>query len=175
MTTTADYFNQSSLAFAAYADLSRAASPYSLALQAADMSETQADHFLHDWRVVDQYTDPSSGVSATIFPETAGGPKYLSIRRTEPNALDLTTDGLLALGLPASLNPQFAALKTQIDLWRSDPTKLGDQIFSVTGHSLGGYLAAAVKEYYGAQVSDAYLVTQAELALASYKSDSTPK
>lgn len=124
MTTAADYFNQSSLAFAAYADLSRATSTYSLALQAADMSETQANHFLHDWQVVDQFTDPSSGVSATIFQKTTGEPMYLAIRGTQPSANDLAADGLLAVGLPASLNPQFAALKAQIDNWRNDPTKL---------------------------------------------------
>lgn len=115
MTTAADYFNQSSLAFAAYADLSRATSTYSLALQAADMSETQANHFLHDWQVVDQFTDPSSGVSATIFQKTTGGPMYLAIRGTEFSANDLLTDGLLALGVSSELNQQFTALKTKLD------------------------------------------------------------
>ncbi len=63
---------------------------------------------------------------------------------------------MLALGLPSNLNPQFTALKTQIDAWLADPAVLKDQSFTVSGHSLGGYLAAAVKQSYS-QVTDAYL------------------
>jgi len=58
------------------------------------------------------------------------------------------------LGIPSSLNPQFNALKTQIDAWLADGTL--DASFTVAGHSLGGYLAAVVKQSYS-QVTDAYL------------------
>ncbi len=120
------------------------------------MASSQADLFLSTYTVKEQYNDDSTGLSATVFAD-ASGKKYLAIRGTEPSALDLTADGLLALGLPASLNPQFSALKAQINLWRSDPAKLGSDSFTVIGHSLGGYLAAAVKAQYGSQVTDAYL------------------
>ncbi len=45
---------------------------------------------------------------------------FKAIRGTEPDANDLIADGLLAVGLPTSLNPQFIALKIQIDNWRTD-------------------------------------------------------
>jgi hypothetical protein len=50
---------------------------------------------------------------------------FKAIRGTEPNANDLITDGLLAVGLPALLKAQFIALKARIDNWRTDPAKLG--------------------------------------------------
>ncbi|MBI2314196.1 MAG: hypothetical protein HYU77_17055, partial [Betaproteobacteria bacterium] len=120
------------------------------------MALSQAIRFSLGWRVLDSFAD-SSGAAATLFEEVATGKKYLAIRGTELAADDLLAGGLLALGLPASLNPQFAALKTKIDAWLSDPTMLQDQSFTVAGHSLGGYLAAAVKQQYGAPVTDAYL------------------
>jgi hypothetical protein len=43
---SAEYFDEASLAFAAYADLSGAASTYLQALRAADMSASQASNFL---------------------------------------------------------------------------------------------------------------------------------
>lgn len=157
------YLFQSDLALASYASLAIGTpSIDELRRDAIGMSSAQAARFAEYWMVIDQYTDPSSGVSATIFQQRGSGgsptgPKYLAIRGTEPSATDLTAGGLLALGLPASLNPQFVALKAQIGQWRNDSTKLGNDSFTVTGHSLGGYLAAAVKAQFGPQVADAYL------------------
>jgi len=145
---------QAELALAAYAVLARGV-PDPQRLRDADMSESQAVRFSASWTVIDQFTDPSSGVSATIFQK--GSQRYLAIRGTEPAANDILVDGILALGFAAKLNPQFDALKTQIDKWLADSAMLKDQTFTVSGHSLGGYLAAAVKQQYGAKVTDAYL------------------
>ena len=153
MTTVVDYFKQSELTLASYADLTFG-NPDPQKLQDVDMSEIQALKFSTSWLVVSQYTDPSTGLSATVFQEVSSGKKYLAIRGTEPTGSDLTIDGLLALGLPSNLNPQFVALKTQINTWLTDGT-LGSA-FTASGHSLGGYLAAAVKQTY-TQVTDAYL------------------
>lgn len=109
MTTTLDYFKQSELAFAAYASLT-SGTPDLQKLRDVDMTATEAEKFSSSWRVIDQYTDSVTGLSATIFQKTTGGPLSLAIRGTEPSAGDLSADGLLALGLPASLNPQFTAL-----------------------------------------------------------------
>ncbi|MDY0014275.1 MAG: hypothetical protein RBS40_15480 [Rhodocyclaceae bacterium] len=141
MTTTFEYFKQSELAFAAYASLTPG-TPDLQKLRDVDMTATEAEKFSSSWRVLDQHTDPSSGLSATIFQQVVDGnptgPKYLAIRGTEPNAADLTADGLLALGLPASLIPQFAALKAHLDtVWLADGGKLHGKTFTVTGHSLG--------------------------------------
>lgn len=100
------------------------------------MSPTQAARFAEEWRVIEQYTDAVSGLSVTVFaPVNDPDARYLAFRGTEPAANDLTADGLLALGLPASLNPQYVALKARIDRWLADPAMLGGRGFSVAGHS----------------------------------------
>jgi pimeloyl-ACP methyl ester carboxylesterase len=158
--TAYDRFQQSQLALAAYAvDLSPLMSngPYVAALTAAGMASAEATTFASRWEVVDQFTDSSSGVSATIFQINDGTQRYLAIRGTEPQAADILADGILALGFAAKLNPQFNALKTKMDEWLADPAMLKDQTFTVSGHSLGGYLAAAVKQQYATKVTEAYM------------------
>jgi len=121
----------------------------------ADMSSSQAAAFVEKWQVVAQSPYSSTGLSATVFEEINSGKKYLAIRGTEPTGSDLTADGLLAAGLPSNFNPQFIALKALLEEhWLVDGTLDGP--FTVTGHSLGGYLAAAVKQSYS-QVTEAYL------------------
>jgi pimeloyl-ACP methyl ester carboxylesterase len=163
MTQTEILFAQSEFALASYAKnlfFGISDSAYQTALEdgGKGMSQSQAVTFIENWRVLDQYTDPTSGLSATIFQKTAGGPRYLAIRGTEASGSDVAADGILALGIPSGLNPQFAALKTKLETeWLAEGGPLYNQNFTVSGHSLGGYLAAAVKQQYGAQVTDAYL------------------
>ncbi len=159
MSDITNYFEHAELALAAYSDLwngmSQAAYEAALRQDGKGMSPAQADRFARDWRVVDQYTDTSSGLSATIFQKTAGGPLYLAIRGTQPEVGDIIAGGLLAVGVSSKLNPQFTALQSQIDTWLTSGALSGN--FTVTGHSLGGYLAEAVKEQYSTQVTEAYL------------------
>lgn len=165
MTTITTIAVHSELALASYAknlfkDIS--GRPYLLALEDGGnvMSPRQAQRFAAEWRVVDQFNH-ANGLSATIFQRTvngsATGPKYLAVRGTEFDAGDLLANALLALGVSARLNPQYNALKAQIDLWLTTGGALDGQSFTVAGHSLGGYLAAALKQDYGAQISAAYL------------------
>jgi len=156
MSTINDYYTQAELSLAAYGTFTVGTIlATDLTNPSVGMSATQAAHFIDQgWTVAAQYTDSATGVSATVFQQ--GNQKYLAIRGTEPAASDLLADGLLALGIPSSLNPQFTALKTQIDTWLADQNMLQGQTFTVSGHSLGGYLAAAVKQTY-AQATDAYL------------------
>lgn len=151
----AEHYRQAELSLAAYANLTKGI-PDTQALEGEGngFSPAQSAHFASTWFVVDQHTDLTTGLSATVFEEVASGRRCLAIRGTQLSGADLTADGLLALGLPSSLNPQFTSLKTQIDSWLAEGTL--SSFFTVTGHSLGGYLAAAVKQTY-AQVSDAYL------------------
>jgi hypothetical protein len=159
MSQTTRYYTHAELSLAAYADLAPGVDPVpALTDSAVGMSLAQADQFSRQWTVIARCTDPASGLSVTVFAPTSDpNARYLAIRGTEPAATDLTADGLLALGLPAVLNPQYVALKARIDQWRNDPAILKDKTFSVSGHSLGGYLAAAVKQQYGSAVTDAYL------------------
>lgn len=121
------------------------------------MSSFQAATSIDKWQVAAQYNNNNgTGLSATVFEEIGSGKKYLAIRGTELAGNDLTADGLLATAMPPNLNPQFIALKMQLDTWLDDPNVLQGQNFTVTGHSLGGYLAAAVKQSYS-QVTEAYL------------------
>ncbi|WP_275689470.1 putative Ig domain-containing protein [Nitrosomonas sp. JL21] len=119
------------------------------------MSPSQAAEFTKIWRVSAQYIDPLTGVSATVF-ESSDGTKCLAIRGTELEDKDLLADGILASALPAVLNPQYAMLQFKLNAWLNDPNILQGQTFTVTGHSLGGYLAAAIKQNFP-QVTEAYL------------------
>lgn len=161
MSQISNYFIHSELALAAYANLAPGEDPVpALTDNAVGMSLAQAQQFAESLIVVDQYTDSASGLSVTVFaPTNDPNARFLAIRGTEPSASDLTADGLLALGLPAALNPQYIALKAKLDQWLADPSVLQGTSFSVTGHSLGGYLAAALKAdtRFSSQITDAYL------------------
>ncbi|SDU06864.1 calcium-binding protein [Nitrosomonas ureae] len=158
MNNTATYTIQAELSQAAYGTfLSKTIAIEELTSNdTVGMPLSQAAEFVNNWQVADQYTDPITGVSATVFEAKEGGAKYLAIRGTEFAANDLLADGILASAIPPFLNPQFIVLKLQIDTWLNDPNVLQNHSFTVSGHSLGGYLAAAVKQSYS-QVTDAYL------------------
>lgn len=130
----------------------------------AGMSASQAQQFSAEgWKVIDQ-CEFSNGASATIF-EDKDGTRYLAVRGTEPSWQDFGTDGLLTLGVPPQFNPQYLSLKGQVKKWiegwtDSDGVLHGPLLpdfFTVTGHSLGGYLAAALKTEFSQNITDAYL------------------
>jgi len=152
MTAIQEIYIQSLLAQAAYADL-QIGNPNIAALQdKASMTFSQATDFASKWKVVDQYSD-ASGVGATVFQEIATGTKYLAIRGTE-GFTDINADYILALGIPSFLNPQYLQLSGAINGWLSSGVLPNN--FTVTGHSLGGYLAAALGSFYSANTSHVY-------------------
>ena len=58
---------------------------YKAALEASGrISSVQADLFIRKYTVVDQYTDPVSGFSGTVFRDVATGQVYMAMRGTEP-------------------------------------------------------------------------------------------
>lgn len=69
MSIVTEFFKQGELALAAYSRLATGISgkPYTDALEDVGMTPTQAASFASKWIVVDQYTDPVTGVSATVF------------------------------------------------------------------------------------------------------------
>ncbi|WP_292925987.1 calcium-binding protein [Nitrosomonas sp.] len=157
MSNVKGYFTQAELAQAAYGTFSGAAiRTIELTENNVGMSLSQAARFAEKWEIAAQYSDPITGVSAIVFQAKEEGTKYLAIRGTELAVNDLTADGLLASAIPPNLNLQFLVLKAQLEIWANDPNVLQDQTFVVSGHSLGGYLAAAVKQNY-TQVTEAYL------------------
>ena len=89
--------------------------------------------------------DPATGFSATIFQKD--GKKILAIRGTEGlrDSQDLVADGALAFDkvLP---HAQYQSL---IDYIMS--SGLNSATFDVTGHSMGGFLAQALKATFPRQ------------------------
>ncbi len=142
---------QGLLAMAAYADLSVGVKLPD-ALEDIGMTHDQAVDFSALWSVVDQYTD-ASGVSATVFQENATGERYLAIRGTESPG-DFNADYILALGFPSYVNPQFIQLQAKVETWISNGILANG--FTVTGHSLGGYLAVAIGTWFGVESSEVY-------------------
>ena len=94
-----------------------------------------------------------------MFADNNTGETFLAIRGTEiSDPADLLT-GLVNIALFGSttLQPQYQSLKTQVQTWLIDGVL--PQTFTVTGHSLGGFLATdlAVDEDFSGNISHAYL------------------
>jgi len=160
MSTLNDYFQQAEFALAAYSNLYSGitGNAYTDALQdqGNGMSAAQAVEFAKKYSVVDQWNNNSIGLSATVFADASGN-KYLSIRGTEPaTPTDLLTGAIDIYALGSTLiQPQHLDLKWKVEQWLAS----GDlsSSFTVTGHSLGGFLATAITADYPNNVSHAYL------------------
>lgn len=174
MNNVVDYFEQAELALASYATFwsGMTLDAYRAALRdedSADMADSQAIVFASKWRVVDQYTHShtevlptyddagnltgyttltsSNGLSVTVFEDVATGERHVAIRGTEfADIGDLAADGGIILHGVPQLSEQYQALKTQIEAWQSNGTLAGT--FTVTGHSLGGWLAAGLASFH---------------------------
>ena len=176
MSTIQDYFIQSQLALAAYANLQPGTpNPAELVKDNVGMSANQADRFARDWRVVAQYThleqiptideegnitgyiESSNGLSVTVFQRVGSNEKYVAIRGTEAGSgADLWTDlkDLVAIGTPDHQS-QYQSLQAKIREWMGNGTLPAS--FTVAGHSLGGFLAAALAIDFPLNVAHAYL------------------
>jgi len=155
-----NYFDQAQLALAAYGDLlpgalNSAENAAELVSDSVGMTSTQASAFAAKWSVVTQYTDSGTGLSATVFQEVATGKHYLAIRGTN-DVNDLITDVVdIALLGTAEIQTQYAGLKSKVQEWLGNGT-LGSS-FTVSGHSLGGFLATALTADFAANVPQTYL------------------
>jgi hypothetical protein len=177
-------YAEAQLALAAYADLSEQMPPedYLTALGPAGMGDAQARAFVSEYRVVDQYGGKMSqpyvdefgierqvtvetGLSVTLFERIADGQRVVAVRGTEISDLrDLKNDLLLLLG-GAKVLPQQAALNAKVQAWLE-----GGQLapgFTVTGHSLGGFLATGLTAAFGSQIANVYAYNAAVAAAAS--------
>ncbi len=154
------YFQHSQLAMAAYADFAvgMSSNDHKRVLKDAGFTDALADTFLNDYRVVgNTFTDPVTGLSVTLFESVATGEKILAIRGTNPNEInDLITDGLLVAGESATLSPQYAALQSYYAQLVEQGTLRPNELFSVTGHSLGGFLAQAFTVDHATNIQHTY-------------------
>ena len=91
-----------------------------------------------------------TGLSATVFENMTDGKRYLAIRGTESSDLsDILTD-VIDIGTlgTAEYQAQYAALSAKVGAWLDDGTLQSG--FTVTGHSLGGFLATNLALDYSA-------------------------
>jgi Ca2+-binding RTX toxin-like protein len=119
------------------------------------MSAAQADDFARRYTVERIFNDPDTGAYAAIFKNKQTQELTLAIRGTDIGLnLDWVSNAYVATGIPPSLNPQFLALRPVIAQWvQSGVLKPSS---AVTGHSLGGYLAAAIKATFPSTFASAY-------------------
>ena len=174
MTSIADLLRYVELSFGSYADFSASAMLPS-DLEDAEFALAHAQHFASKWRKVDQFeqsnepywiTDPTTGqqigpytatngLSATVFENVTTRERVLAIRGTD-DAADVATDvvSVLTLGSPKNQG-QYQSLRTKVQEWIANGTL--PQHFSVTGHSLGGFLATGLALEFPQYVDHAYL------------------
>lgn len=154
------YFQHSQLAMAAYADfsVSMSSNDYKRALKDAGFTDSLVDTFVAAYGVVGEtLTDATTGLSVTLFQNIATGEKILAIRGTNPEEIsDLITDGLLVAGESATLNPQYVALQAYYAQLIERGTLQPNELFSVTGHSLGGFLAQAFTVDHATNIRHTY-------------------
>lgn len=156
------YFQNAQLSMAAYADLTFSMNndPNVFKQQLKDHGFTGplADQFVATYSIAaDTFVDPGTGLSATLFQKNVGGEKILAIRGTETDDLnDLLADGLIGAGEAAGLSPQYRALQRYY-LELTQQGKIGpNELITVTGHSLGGFLAQAFTVDYATNISYTY-------------------
>ncbi len=115
---------------------------------------------LQSWQPVATLDDPS-GAQATIFKNTSTGAFTVAVRGTDGSALDYIQDFVIALGVPPPGAKQYIALTSWLDQLLAPGALLDGVQINFTGHSLGGYLAAAVHDHYRTElpglVGTAYL------------------
>lgn len=163
MNTITEYFKQSELALASYANLAIGV-PGKVELIDKGMSDAQATLFAATYSVAAQYID-ATGLSATVFADAAGN-RYLAIRGTD-DVKDLATDIVdIALLGTTAFQSQYDSLKAKVTEWLKDENILGRKLedgtvaagsFSVTGHSLGGFLATGIAADFADNVTHTYL------------------
>ncbi|MCW5930012.1 MAG: hypothetical protein KIT80_24050, partial [Chitinophagaceae bacterium] len=154
------YFQHSQLAMAAYADFTATMSSndYKRALKDAGFTDPLVDTFVAAYSVIGEtFTDPVTGLSVTLFQKVATGEKILAIRGTNPDEVgDLITDGLLLAGESATLSPQYVALQRYYSQLIEHEALGRNELLSVTGHSLGGFLAQAFTVDHATNIRHTY-------------------
>ncbi|MBV2090535.1 MAG: hypothetical protein KUF72_06565, partial [Candidatus Thiodiazotropha sp. (ex Ctena orbiculata)] len=178
MTTITNYQVNAELALAAYSDLSAGMSEpdYIIALMNSErgMSQTQANDFARNWYVLDQYDGQveefyidefgqehtflnPTGLNVTLFEHIATGEQVVAVRGTERTDLDDVQTDIIDIGLlgTAEWQSQYAAFNAKVREWLDSGTLQSG--FSVTGHSLGGFLATNLAIDYPINIAHTYL------------------
>jgi hypothetical protein len=149
------FLKHAQLSLAAYGNFQPATAPDQAELRQVGFPPQDASDFASKWTVVDLYDPPLNGLSATVFKEVATGKHYLAIRGTD-DLDDVVTDliSIAIIGTPA-LQLQYSLLKIKVEQWLASGVL--PSTFSVTGHSLGGFLATGVGADFSSHIEHVYL------------------
>jgi hypothetical protein len=110
-----------------------------------NMSLAQREDFAARYTVERLFSDSLTGAYAAVFKEKLTGKTTLAIRGTDLSLVnpDWLSNAFVLTGIPPSRNPQFIALRPVVAQWiQSGVFAPGS---AITGLSLGGHLAAALK------------------------------
>jgi hypothetical protein len=169
-----NYYEYASLSFASYSDLQKGKPDIDALRQKGNgMSFSQAGDFAESWVVLDQYDGAVeetytlkgveysytnyTGLNVTLFENNETGEQVVAIRGTELNDIsDLLTDAI-DIGTLGSTEhqAQYQALTVKVKEWMD--AGLLTTGFTVTGHSLGGYLATNLSMEYFSDVTHTYI------------------
>ena len=143
-------FEQAQLSDATYADFTSAFNPDDgtyvdtgviSALEERGFSLTQATEFVSEWSVVSQKENTVNGFSATLFENKFTGEKRLAIRGSD-DLYDFV-DADVNLFLRGEAPAQYRDLEAYYQELIAGGHLAVDEAISITGHSLGGFLAQA--------------------------------
>ena len=107
MSQQAEYYKQAELALAVYGNFATN-EPTRQELVVAEFSETQADAFILKYRIVAQFNDAATGLSATVFADSDKN-TFLAVRGTELTDIRDFATGVFDIMLFGStqLHPQY--------------------------------------------------------------------
>ena len=143
MTSPTTICTAAELAFAVYATLQLGENSSQIIRTAdEDMVPALAASIADRYRVIAILDDTASGAYAAVFEDKLTGARTLAIRGTT-DINDIVADTYLLTGTPASLNPQYAVLAARVMQWQTEG--IVGASTTIVGHSLGGYLATALK------------------------------
>ena len=162
MPTINDYQRFSETAFAAYASglMTGPAGPNTEVLKnTAGLAIAQATAFDATWAVIEQSPSPGDGFSAVLLQNRSTQEKVLAVRGTESSLrfIDYITD-VVNIGLLGSVTgmPQYSSLEAFYSSLLANGKLGATEQVTVTGHSLGGFLAQAFTARHSSVVAAAY-------------------